>query len=338
MSKPKIVLWRPMYDQAGHALFEQAGAEVTIVDTSDPETLKQALAGAHAIWIRTPERITSDMMDAAPDLAVISTSGVGTDNVDIAAATQRGILVINHLGFGRTPVSEHTLMLLLAVMNRLTWADPATRDGSGYAVRSSIDFHELDGKTVGILGLGYIGSELARKLKVGFRCRVLAHDPHVDARLPPAVDAEIADRLDEMLGQAQALCICAELSDTTRNMISTNELARLPRGAIVVNTARGQILDLDALAAALASGHLFGAGIDVSYPEPLAGDHPLFAQDNVIFTPHTGGLSVETSAALTRSAVNQIMAVLDGREATFPVNPQAWEGAASRRPKPVKSR
>lgn len=334
MAKPKIVLWRPMYDQAGHALFEQAGATIAVVDTSDRQAVTKELAGAQAIWIRTPERITADMMDAAPSLTVISTSGFGTDNVDIAAATTRGILVVNHPGFGRTAVAEHTLMLLLGVMNRLTWADPGTRDGSAYAVRSDIDFYQLEGRTVGILGLGYIGSELARKLRTAFRCRVLAYDPHVDTRLPPAVDAEIVESLDEMLEQAQALCICAELTDATRAMISTTELARLPNGAIVVNTARGQILDLDALAAALASGHLFGAGIDVSFPEPLPADHPLFAQDNVIFTPHTAGLSLEASAALTRSAVDQVMAVLEGRAPKFPVNPEAWEGAASRRPKP----
>lgn len=333
MPKPKIVLWRPMYDEAGHALFEKAGARVAVVDSSDPEAVNQELADARAVWIRTPERITADMMDAAPTLAVISTSGFGTDNVDIAAATERGILVVNHPGFGRTPVAEHTLMLLLAVMNQLTWADPGTRDGSAYEVRSSVEFHELEGKTVGILGLGYIGSELARKLRGGFRCRVLAYDPHVDARLPPAVDAEIVESLDAMLGEAHALCICAELNDETRTMISSSQLASLPKGAIVVNTARGQILDLDALAAALEQGHLFGAGIDVSFPEPLPPDHPLFRQDNVIFTPHTAGLSVETSAALTRSAIDQVMTVLDGGEPAFPVNREAWESDASRRPK-----
>jgi D-3-phosphoglycerate dehydrogenase len=183
------------------------------------------------------------------------------------------------------------------------------------------------------VGLGYIGSELARKLRLGFRCRVLAHDPHADPRLAPAVDAERVADLDEMLKQTSVLCLCAELTSETRSMISKRELALLPEGAIVVNTARGPILDLDALSQALASGHLFGAGLDVTDPEPLAKDHPLYNRENVIFTPHTAGLTVETAEAQTRFAVDQVMTLLRGGAPTFPVNPQAWESPASRRPK-----
>jgi len=183
MSKPKVVIWRPMYDQIGHQLFEDAGANLVVVDSTDAQAVMAELPDAQAIWVRTPERITADMMDAAPELVVISTSGFGTDNVDIPAATERGIMVVNNLGFGRKPVTEHTIMLMLAVMNRLTWGDKATRDASGWEGRTDVSFLELEGSTIGILGLGYIGSELARKLGVGFRCRVLAYDPYVDKRL-----------------------------------------------------------------------------------------------------------------------------------------------------------
>lgn len=332
MTKPKVVIWRPMYDQVGHELFREDGASVVIVDSTDPEAVKAELGDAKGIWVRTPERITADIMDAAPELVVISTSGFGTDNVDIPAATERGILVVNNLGFGRKPVSEHTIMMLLAVMNRLIWADAATRDGSGWAARTNMDFLELEGKTIGLVGLGYIGSELARKLREGFRCRVLGHDPHVNPRLPLLAGVERVESLDDLLSQVSVLCLCAELTDETRHMISARELALLPKGAIVINTARGQILDLDALAGALASGHLFGAGIDVSSPEPLPEDHPLFSQDNVVFTPHVAGLTGETAEAQTRFSVKQVMSVIGGGEATFPVNPQAWEGKVSRRP------
>ena len=333
MARPKVVVWMPMYDQIGHRLFEEAGADLVVVDSTDAQAVMAELPGAQAIWVRTPERITADMMDAAPDLVVISTSGFGTDNVDIPAATERGILVVNNLGFGRKPVSEHTIMLMLAVMNRLTWGDRATRDASGWAARTNVSFLELEGASIGILGLGYIGSELARKLTNGFRCRVLAHDPYVDKRIPFTVGAQMIDDLDEMLKQVSILCICAELTDETREIISKRELALLPKGAIVINTARGQILDYDALADALASRHLFGAGIDVTYPEPLPDSHPLFAQDNVIFTPHTAGLTTATATAQTRFAVNQVMCIVGGGEPTFPLNPQAWEGKASRQPK-----
>ncbi len=333
MAKPKVVLWRPMYDQIGHRLFAEAGADLVVVDSTDAQAVMAELPGAQAIWVRTPERITAGMMDAAPELVVISTSGFGTDNVDIPAATQRGILVVNNLGFGRKPVSEHIIMLMLAVMNRLTWCDSSTRDATGWEGRSNVNFLELEGASVGILGLGYIGSELARKLHTGFRCRVLAHDPYVDKRLPFAVGARMVDDLDEMLGQVSVLCICAELTDETRGIISKRELALLPKGAVVVNAARGQILDYDALAEALDSGHIFGAGIDVTYPEPLPPSHPLFAQENVIFTPHTAGLTTSTATAQTRFAVEQVMCVVAGGEPTFPLNPEAWKSKASRQPK-----
>ena len=333
MAKPKVVVWRPMYDQIGHKLFEKAGADLMVVDSTDAQAVMAELPEAKAVWVRTPERITADMMEVASELVVISTSGFGTDNVDIPAATERGILVVNNLGFGRRPVSEHTVMLLLGVMNRLGWADRATRDASGWAARTDVSFRELEGSSVGIIGLGYIGSELARKLNAGFRCRVLGYDPYVNPRIPFAAGVQMVERLDDMLKEVSVLCICAELTDETRNMISKRELALLPKESVVINTARGQILDLDALSDALASGHIFGAGIDTTYPEPLPSSHPLFAQENVIFTPHTAGLTTETATAQTQFSVSQIMTVLNGGAPTFPVNPEAWEGKASRQPK-----
>lgn len=332
MTRPKIVLWRPMYDQRGHQWFEVEGADIAVVDTPDAAAVQAELGDALGLWVRTPERVAGDLLDAAPSLVVISTSGVGTDNIDLDGATRHGILVVNHRGFGRIPVSEHTLMLLLAAMKKLTWSDRATRDGSAWDVRTDLDLHELEGQTLGVVGLGYIGSELARKLRLAFHCRVLAYDPHVHPRLPGLADVEMMQSLDGMLPQCRALCLCAELTDETRDMISDDALAKLPRGAIVVNAARGRILDLDALARALDSGHVAAAGLDVVFPEPLSGEHPLLRHPNVIFTPHTAGLTAETAERVTRSAVDQIMAALRGQLPRFPVNPAAWDGDASRRP------
>ena len=332
MNKPKVVVWRPMYDQSGHAWFEEAGADLVVVDSTDAQAVMAELPDARAIWVRTPERITADMMDAAPELAVISTSGFGTDNVDIPAATERGILVVNNLGFGRKPVSEHTVMLLLAVMKNLVWADAATRDGSGWEARSNAGFRELEGSTVGIIGMGYIGSELARKLTTGFRCKVIGYDPYVNMRMPYMVGAEMAENLDDLLPRVTSLCLCAELTQESRDIITARELALLPKGAIVINTARGALLDINALADALASGHLYGAGIDTTFPEPLPDSHPIYKQKNVVFTPHTAGMTAQTMVEQTRFSVTQVMEVLSGGEPTFPVNPEAWQGGNSRKP------
>lgn len=332
MSKPKVVLWRAMYNPIGHQLLADGGADVVVVDTPNTDELKQVLHGAKALWVRTPERVTPDILDAGKDLVVVSTSGFGTDNIDIPAATERGILVVNHQGFGRVPVSEHTILMILAAAKRLVWGDRATRDGSAWSQRSGLAFTELDGKTVGIVGVGFIGSEIARKLRYGFRCRVLGYDPYVDPRLARLADVEMKSDLHEFLAASQILVLVPELTDETRMMIGTAELAALPEGAIVVNTGRGNVLDLDALAASLDSGHLFGAALDVVYPEPLPDDHPLLANPDVTFSPHVAGGTVEATVQLAHSAADQILTALGGGMPTFPINPAAWQNERSRRP------
>jgi phosphoglycerate dehydrogenase-like enzyme len=332
-TKGKVVLWRAMYDPAGHQMLADGGADVVIVDSSNADEIKQVLHGARALWVRTPERVTADILEAGKDLAVVSTSGFGYDNVDIPAATERGILVVNHQGFGRVPVSEHTIMMILAAAKQLTWGDKAVRDGTAWSRRSGLTIIELEGKTVGIIGLGYIGSEIARKLRYGFRCRVLAYDPYVNPRIARLAEVELMPDLHAMLRQSQILVLVPELTPEARGMIGARELAALPKGAIVVNTGRGQVLDFLALDAALNRGHLFAAGVDAYYPEPLPTDHPLLKNPNVTFSPHIAGATNEASLALARSAADQILAALDGTMPPFPLNKAAWDGPHSRRPR-----
>jgi phosphoglycerate dehydrogenase-like enzyme len=314
-------------------MLADGGADVVVVDSTNRDELKQVLHGARALWVRTPERVTADVLDAGKDLLVVSTSGFGTDNIDIPAATERGILVVNHQGFGRVPVSEHTIMMILATAKQLVWGDRGVRDGSAWNMRSGLEITELEGRTVGIVGVGYIGSEIARKLKYGFNCRVLGYDPYVNPRLARLAGIDMMPDLPSMLGQSQILVLVPELTPETRAMIGGRELALLPKGAIVINTGRGQVLDFAALNTALDSGHLFGAGIDAFYPEPLPGDHPLLKNPKVTFSPHIAGATVETSLLLARSAAEQILGALGGTMPAFPVNKNAWEGERSRRPR-----
>ena len=332
MSKKRVVLWRSMYHPAGHKMLAEAGADVVVVDSTDADELKQVLHGARALWVRTPERVSADVLDAAKELVVVSTSGFGTDNIDIPAATDRGILVVNHQGFGRVPVSEHTIMMILATAKQLIWGDRGVRDGSAWNMRSGLQITELEGRTVGIVGVGYIGSEVARKLKYGFNCRVLGYDPYVNPRLARLAGVEMMLDLDAMLSKSHILVLVPELTPETRGMIGGRELAALPRGAMVINTGRGQVLDFAALNAALDSGHLFGAAIDAFYPEPLPSDHPLLKNPKVTLSPHVAGATVEASLLLARSAAEQILAALAGTMPAFPINKTAWEGAHSRRP------
>ena len=199
---------------------------------------------------------------------------------------------------GRVPVSEHALMLVLASMKRLVWGDKAVRDGTGWAERSKLSLVELEGSTVGIIGIGFLGSEIARKLKYGFRCHVLGYDPYADPRLTCLADVEMVPDLYDLLGHSQVLILAPALTDETRNMIGAPELAALPRGANVINVGRGQVLDLDALAAALDSGQVLAAGLDVFYPERRPNGHPLLSNPKVTLTPHIGGITAEASSQL----------------------------------------
>lgn len=332
MAGPKVVLWRPMYNQIGHGLLTGGGARVVVVDSPDPDAVIAELGDARALWVRTPERVTPRMIDAAPELVCISTSGFGTDNIPIDAATQKGILCFNHLGFGRTPVAEHSLMFMLAVLKSLMWCDRSARDGSAWAVRTGQPVYELEGRTVGLLGLGYIGSDLAKKLRYGFNCRVLAYDPYVNARLVHAAGVELVKELPDLLRQSQVLCFAAELTHETRDMIGEKELRMLPKDAVVVNAARGAMLKIDDLVTVLDSGHLLGAGIDVTFPEPLPADHPLLKHPRVILSPHMAGITVEATERLAGSAADQIFTALRGELPPFALNREAWEGKASRRP------
>jgi phosphoglycerate dehydrogenase-like enzyme len=335
MIEGKVVLWRPMYDPQGHQILTGAGLGVVIVDSANAGEIKQALHGARALWVRTPERVTAEILDSGNELVVVSTSGYGTDNIDIAAATDRGILVVNHQGFGRVPVSEHTVLLMLASAKQLLWGDRGVRDGTAWSNRSGLQISELEGKSVGIVGLGYIGSEVARKLKYGFNCRVFAYDPNVNPRIARLVGAQLVKDLYTMLPECQFLVLVPELTPEARGMIGAKELAALPVGAVVVNTGRGQVLDYDALNDALENNHLSAAALDVYYPEPLPAGHPLLRNPRVTLSPHVAGTTVETSLQLARSAAEQIFTALSGELPAFPTNKVAWDGPNSRRPKSV---
>ena len=223
-------------------------------------------------------------------------------------------------------------MLILASMKQLVWGDKGVRDGSAWASRSELSLLELDGSTVGIVGIGFLGSEIGRKLRYGFRCRVVGYDPYADPRLTRVADIEAVSDLNELLRESQVLVLAAALTDETRNMIGAVELATLPRGSIVINVGRGQLLDLDAMATALDSGHVGAAGLDVYYPEPLPSGHPLLSNSKVTFSPHIGGITMEATAQLSRSAAEQMCACLSGKMPKFAVNSAAWSGPNSRRP------
>ncbi|MBB3664205.1 D-3-phosphoglycerate dehydrogenase/(S)-sulfolactate dehydrogenase [Prauserella sediminis] len=276
----------------------------------DDDLLRHTLSGAQAVVVRNKARMTAEMLAAAPDLRIVARAGTGLDNIDLDAADNAGVVVSAALGVNAMSVAEHTLALALAVLREIPAHDRGVRNGEWN--RSS--GRELSGKTWGLLGFGATGMAVARVLR-GFDVRVLAYDPYVD---PAAADVREAGVTvtgwDEVLGSADVLSVHLPATRETRHVLSDEAFAAIRPGAVLVSAGRGEVIDESALAAALRSGTVAGAGLDVRESEP-PGRSPLDAHPTVIYTPHVAGLTVESQERIASVLADDVQAVLAGRRA-----------------------
>ncbi len=312
-----------MYDQAGEELLARE-AEVRVLQEPTAEEIHEAVRGASAVAARYPARLLGDAIRGARDLLVISTSGRGTDAIDIAAATAQGVAVVNNPGLGAVPVSEHTIGLMLELAKQITRSDARARRGEGWGEGHRSTRLHLEGRTLGVIGLGQIGTEVARKGVAGFRMRVLAYDPYVPPSKAEAVGATWVMELMPLLREADFVSLHPELTEETRGMIGEAELRQMRKDAFLINTARGPIVQQGALIRALTEGWIAGAALDVFESEPLPADSPFCRLDNLILTPHVAGLTVEARRDLALSAATQILQALRGERPPHLVNPEVW--------------
>jgi D-3-phosphoglycerate dehydrogenase len=302
------------YDQEA-ALLNAAGADFQLRPCAgDARAVAAAAHDADVVLVRESP-LSREVIQALPRLRAIVRYGVGVDNVDLAAARERGIVVANVPDYGIDEVSSQAVALALAVARRLKEHDAGVRAGR-WSAGVLKPMYRWRGRTLGLVGYGRIARMTEEKL-LGFGFgRVLVHDPH--AELPHRVQA--AD-LDTLFAQCDLVSLHAPLNAHTRHLVNARRLALMPRGAILVNTARGALVDLDALHAAMAAGQLLGAGLDVFDPEPPDPSHPLFALDNVIVTNHVGWYSEESMRELQRKAAEEAARVLRGERPRHWVNP-----------------
>lgn len=284
-----------------------------------PADLAAALARSDAVMAMVVDRITPEMLTAAPRLRIVANMAVGYDNIDPAAAADLGVWVTNTPGVLAETTADLAFGLLLAAARRIVESDRDTRAG-GWKTWSPTGFLGVDafGATLGIVGLGEIGEAVARRAR-GFKMRILYHS----RTRKPALEADLGLEyrpLPELLAESDFVSLHTPLTPETRHLIDAAALAAMKPGAILVNTARGQVVDQDALVDALRAGRLGGAALDVTTPEPLPLDHPLYAFPNVIITPHIGSASRATRARMAEMAAANILAVLTGREPPNPVN------------------
>ncbi|MGE0384957.1 MAG: hydroxyacid dehydrogenase [Gammaproteobacteria bacterium] len=265
---------------------------------------------------------TRALLERCPDLLAVCSAGAGYDTIDVDACTEAGVIVCNQAGTNKEAVAEHALGFMLALSKKIAVADRKIRRGD-VGDRWGLMNNDIRGKTLGIVGIGHIGSQLAKICRDAFAMPVLAYDPYLsDAQITARGASKVG--LDELLQRSDFVSLNCPLTDETRGMIGAAQFSAMKPGAFFITTARGGIHDEAALAAALGSGHLGGAGVDVFDVEPPPADHPLLAFDNVIATPHVGGITHEATYDTASAGAEQWLAIFRGEVPPRLVNPDAW--------------
>jgi phosphoglycerate dehydrogenase-like enzyme len=324
-----IILSLTSMREEGLGLLREGGA-LRMASSLEPAVLRREIADADALVIRTAGDIDAALMDAAPRLRVIGRHGVGYDQVDVPAATARGIQVVYTPGANTEAVAEHTLAFLIGLSKHFGPNMRALEEGR-YNDRTKLVGRDLAGRTLGIIGFGRIGRRVGAIARAALGMRVLYNDI---VPAPPDVEAAAGAarvELPELLARSEYVTLHVPLDDSTRRLINRETLAAMRPGAILVNTCRGPVTDEAAVAEALDSGRLFGYAADVYDVEPPPPDHPLIGRGrNVLLTPHSAAQTVESLTNMARGVAEDVLAVLGGRPPRNPVNDPA-EVAASRR-------
>jgi D-3-phosphoglycerate dehydrogenase len=267
-----------------------AAAHETDLRLDLPREQLLSLAGGYdALVVRSQTRIDDELLAAAPRLTVVGVASVGTDRIDLAAATRAGVMVVNAPTGNTIAAAEHTIALMLALLRKIPSADASLRRGEWD--RSGHTGAELRNKTIGIIGLGKIGKAVARRV-AAFEARILACDPYLTAEQAAEASAKLVG-LPELLGRSDVITVHTPLTDRTRGMIGQAQIDAMKPGTYLLNVARGGIVNEAVLATALRSGHLAGAALDVYSAEPVSAENPLRSAPNTVLTPHLGASTAE---------------------------------------------
>lgn len=294
-------------DPVGIALLRAAGHEVEELGLKGGVEIPAGqVADANALLVRIAE-VTGELIAACPKLKVISKHGVGVDNIDLDAAKAHGVAVTITPGANSTSVAEHAFALLIALAKNLPTVCGKYRE-IGFAAKNCAPGIEISGKTLGIIGCGRIGSRIAQMAHGGFGMRVLAYDPYI-TEAPEGV--ELVDERDRVFAESDFVTLHPVLNKETSGSVGAREFALMKRGAIFINCGRGPLVDEAALIAALQSGQLGGAGLDVTAQEPCPPDSPLFTMPNVLLTPHYAPTTTEAAVAVSRMAAQNVIDILN---------------------------
>jgi D-3-phosphoglycerate dehydrogenase len=307
----------PSLDPAKEILAELE-AEVRLAAEPTPEAILDVARQADGLLV-TYAKITGDMIRQLERCRVISRFGIGVDNIDLDAAAEAGIVVTYVPDYCVDEVSDHAMALLLALARKVTYANQLVQGGR-WEMKAVVPLYRLRGRVLGLVGLGKIPRALVPKAQA-FGMTVIATDPYVPAEVAAELDVKLVD-FEQLLQQADYVSVHAPLTPETHHLFNANAFKLMKPEALLVNTARGPLVDVDALATALDQGQLAGAALDVMPVEPPPVDSPLLGRDNVIITPHTGFYSEQALLDLQTKAATDLARVLSGKSPRYPVNPQ----------------
>ncbi len=316
--KKKILIIQPIHER-GVQIFDDR-FDVRVASDPSAATVVKEIKGVEGVVVRTAP-FTREIIEAADSLKVIGRHGVGVDNIDVKAATQKGIVVVNTPNANATSVVEHTLTAIGALAKRVTVYDRAIRKGQ-WEIRNSYRAVDLDGKTLGLVGIGRIGSLVAKRAAAAFNMKVIAFDPYVTPEKARGMGITLVPVIDEVFRQADVVSLHTPLTPETRGFVNAARLRLMKPTAFLVNFSRGEVVEEKALTEALKSGVIAGAAIDVYDPEPPLNDNPLFELDNIILSPHSAALTQECVIRMAVGAAEGVVEVLSGRPPQFAVNPE----------------
>lgn len=314
MSRPRIyfpgTLW-PFWEFARPILEPSCEIVVEPERVYGPDEIGGVLAGVDGALLTAFEKLPREALEASqPRLRVLSKYGVGIETIDLEAATQLGVPVANTPGANSLGVAEHTVALMLSLVRHVPQLDRLVRTGQWNEARRYIG-GDIEGSTIGMVGFGNVG-QLVGSRAAALGMRVLAYDPYLSDGQCAAAGAEKREDLDAMLGESDVVSLHMVVTPETRRMIDAERLGQFKAGALLINTARAQLVDQDALIAALRSGQLGGAALDVHEPEPLGPESPLYELDNVILTPHHAGTTIRTRERTLGQAARNLLLMLNG--------------------------
>jgi D-3-phosphoglycerate dehydrogenase / 2-oxoglutarate reductase len=310
----KKVLLSQAINPAGMKVLKNKVDPIILTDSS-MENIKKMAVDVEGIILRTNIKITREIIESAPKLKIISRTGAGVDNVDVTAATERGILVCDTPGVNSNSVAEQTLAILLGLAKQLKIMDKAVCEGN-WKIRNAGKAVDVEGKTLGLIGIGRIGSLVAYKCRLAFNMKVIAYDPYVKQ----AEGIELCSNLDQVFKEADFISIHVPYMEQTHHLVNAKLLNLMKPDAYLINTARGPLVDEKALIEILEKGSIAGAGLDVFEKEPPSPDNPLLRFNNVILTPHSSALSRECEIKVHITAAQAVVDFLEGRQPKYIYN------------------